>query len=153
MTRLVLGLVGLQFGKLNGWLWDPTVGTAECKSDDLSIFMKNDTHSARFESIYCQHFHCSSKQFANHILWKCFAWPFPLSLMGRVFSVLLPGVLKPDYIAIDHIARTTDMSEFLSELEDFQYLRYRDGVMFRRNFRFCLSISKLKRIGQVVFSE
>lgn len=73
--------------------------------------------------------------------------------MGRVFSVLLPGVLKPDYIAIDHIARTTDMSEFLSELEDFQYLRYRDGVMFRRNFRFCLSISKLKRIGQVVFSE
>lgn len=74
-------------------------------------------------------------------------------MMGRFIALVRPGILKPDYVAIDHIGRTCDISEFLNELEDFRFLRHRDGAFFRRRFRFCLSVSKLKRIGSILFAE
>ena len=115
--------------------------------------MQTDMKLMNFLSGYCQHYCCSEKRFHNHLLWNCFTWPFPLSVLGRLIATINPGILKPDYIAIDQIGRTCNISEFLYELDSLRYLRHRDGNFFPRKFRFGLSIAKLKKIGLFVFAE
>ena len=112
--------------------------------------MENDMNPMNFLNEYCQHFRCSEKNFPNHLLWKCFTWPFPFSILGRFLAFMSPSLLKAELIAIDQIARTCNQIDFQHELNDIRYLRHRDGTFFCRRFGFHLSVTKLKRIRRII---
>jgi hypothetical protein len=112
--------------------------------------MNNVIWNVSFIDAYCNFFKCTKATYYEEVLWSCYCWHFPLSLIFKLIAFFIPNFLALDKNLLCLLADAKCDREFYSEIGSFSYLFHRDSNIIKRILHMRLSSKKLEKLKCII---